>query len=265
MPPSTPPDPYRQMAALMLAQGWDRGRMTAALKVACDFDEASVDTLVRNVMADWQQPYPPAEGQLAESLWQLIGDAPPGSDDGDGLRPELPHILAPHTATEPILALSGAAVPKIETRLELADWLDVTPAHLDWFADCAGRLARQGPDHLRHYNELWLRKRSGGKRLVEAPLQKLKRLQRKIQDELLAHLPVHRAAYGFVRGRGCRGHAALHAGEDVVVTLDLKDFFASVQAGRVHAIFRCLGYPAAVARLLTGLVTTQTPPEVLAT
>lgn len=265
MPPSKPPDPYRQMAALMLAQGWDRGRMTAALKVACDFDEASVDTLVRNVMADWQQPYPPAEGQLAESFWQLIGDAPPGSEDGDGLRPELPHILAPHTATEPIPALSGAAVPKIDTRLELADWLDVTPAHLDWFADCAGRLARQGPDHLRHYNEMWLRKRSGGKRLVEAPLPKLKRLQRKIQDELLAHLPVHLAAYGFVRGRDCRGHAALHAGEDVVLTVDLKDFFASVQAGRVHAIFRCLGYPAAVARLLTGLVTTQTPPEVLAT
>jgi hypothetical protein len=38
-----------------------------------------------------------------------------------------------------------------------------------------------------------------------------------------------------------------------VLRLDLCDFFPSVPASRVHALFRRLGYPSAVARLLTGL------------
>jgi hypothetical protein len=41
----------------------------------------------------------------------------------------------------------------------------------------------------------------------------------------------------------------------MVLRLDLRDFFPSVRASRVHALFRRLGYPYAVARLLTGLCT----------
>jgi RNA-directed DNA polymerase len=57
--------------------------------------------------------------------------------------------------------------------------------------------------------------------------------------------------------------AHLHAGEQMVLTIDLKDFFLNTSLGRVHGIFRSLGFPHAVARLLTGLCGTATPGVVL--
>jgi retron-type reverse transcriptase len=56
--------------------------------------------------------------------------------------------------------------------------------------------------------------------------------------------------------------AQIHAGESIVATFDLTQFFPSVGAPRVHGIFRSLGYPWAVARRLTGLCTTVTPASV---
>jgi hypothetical protein len=47
-----------------------------------------------------------------------------------------------------------------------------------------------------------------------------------------------------------------------VLRFDLRDFFASVHAGRVQAIFHTAGYPGEVTRLLAGLCTTRTPDEV---
>ena len=66
----------------------------------------------------------------------------------------------------------------------------------------------------------------------------------------------------FVAGRSCLGAAQAHAGEALVATVDLKDFFLHTPLRRVHGIFRSLGYPWAAARLLTGLCSASTPPSV---
>ena len=58
-------------------------------------------------------------------------------------------------------------------------------------------------------------------------------------------------------------YSAPHCGLAVVLRFDLCDFFPSVPASRVHALFRTAGYPAEVARLLTGLGTNIVPAEVL--
>jgi hypothetical protein len=44
-----------------------------------------------------------------------------------------------------------------------------------------------------------------------------------------------------------------------VLRFDLQDFFSTVHAGRIHALFKTLGYSTAVARALTALCTTATP------
>ena len=95
-------------------------------------------------------------------------------------------------------------------------------------------------------------------RLLEIPKPRLKRSQRWILDEILALLPVHDAAHGFVPGRSILTNAALHTGREVVVRFDLKDFFPSVPASRVRGVFAKLGYPQSVSRLLMGLCTTTT-------
>ncbi len=57
--------------------------------------------------------------------------------------------------------------------------------------------------------------------------------------------------------------AHLHAGEGLVITVDLKDFFLTAGLGRIYGIFRSLGFPDAAGRILTGLCTTTTPRSVL--
>lgn len=88
-------------------------------------------------------------------------------------------------------------------------------------------------------------------------------MKRRILSDIVGKLPAHDAAHGYVAGRSCLSGAARHAGEAVVVAADLKNFFPSTPVGRVHAIFRSIGYPNAVARMLTGLTTSVVPEIVL--
>lgn len=47
--------------------------------------------------------------------------------------------------------------------------------------------------------------------------------------------------------------------------MDLRHYFPSIPAGRVHALFTSLGYPSPVARLLTGLCTHRIPRTIFET
>ncbi|MGA2850426.1 MAG: reverse transcriptase family protein, partial [Terracidiphilus sp.] len=96
-------------------------------------------------------------------------------------------------------------------------------------------------------------------RLIEAPKEKLKELQRVILREILEQIPSHAAAHGFVKGRSIKTFAAPHVGRRVVLRLDLRDFFPSVSGARVKALFRTAGYPDAVAERLGGICTNAAP------
>ena len=145
----------------------------------------------------------------------------------------------------------------------LAIRLGVSDGELRWLADPHG-LASQRTTSLRHYRYRWVPKRSGsGHRLLEIPKPRLKRVQRCVLDEILAHIPVHPAAHGFVPGRTVRGHAAAHVGQHTVITLDLKSWFWHVTFARVFGVLRTAGLPRPVCELLAGLATAKTPPDVI--
>jgi hypothetical protein len=154
-------------------------------------------------------------------------------------------------------------VPPLDTVADLARWLGLDDDSLAWYADPQRRLVRSGTDdRLRHYRFRWVPKRSGGWRLLECPKWTLKELQRRVLDGILAAVPAHQAAHGFVTGRSAITHARLHVGQPTVVRFDLRHFFSAVTAGRVYGIFRSIGYAEPVAHLLAGLVTTTTPAAV---
>ena len=155
-------------------------------------------------------------------------------------------------------------LPALTTAGELARWLEISAAELDWFADCFGRERQHADGPLRHYRYRWIPKSSGRKRLVEIPKPRLKNLQRRILDEILARVVPHEAAHAFRTGRSTVSCAASHIGQRVVLRIDLREFFPSIRHSRVRALFRTLGYPEAVARLLTGLCTNSVPAEVFA-
>jgi hypothetical protein len=147
-------------------------------------------------------------------------------------------------------------VPAIVTAGDLAAALGVTPSELDWLADLN---ARNHSPHLEHYRYRVLQKRAGGHRLIEAPKDRLKAIQRWILHTILDAIPAHPAVHGFVAARNVASFASPHTGRDTVLRVDLEDFFPSISGPRVQAFFRTAGYPETVADLLGGLCTNAAP------
>jgi len=108
-----------------------------------------------------------------------------------------------------------------------------------------------------------VQKRSGGYRLLETPKSRVKRIQRWVLGSILSAVPPEPSAHGFVAERSLLSFVGPHVGMELVVRLDLEDFFATIAVARVRALFVRLGYPHAVARLLAGLCCVATPEHVL--
>jgi hypothetical protein len=153
-------------------------------------------------------------------------------------------------------------VPALATAGKLAAWLDLPIGRLDWLADVKGLTIKQTEPKLRHYVNVWIPRRRGKPRLLEVPKPQLKAIQRRILHAILDKIPPHDAAHGFRVGRSIVSYVQPHVGRRIVLRFDLRDFFASVSAARVQALFRTAGYPRGVARLLCGLCTTRTPEDV---
>lgn len=149
------------------------------------------------------------------------------------------------------------ALPTLLTRGDLAAWLGWSPSVLEGHVD-----RRHSHRHQAGFRDYVVRWR--GERLIEAPKDRLKAAQLRILREILDRVPTHPAAHGFVRGRSPVTHARVHAGQAVVLRLDLRQFFANLTAPRVVGWFHALGFPWPVAVDLAGLTTTWTPRDVCA-
>lgn len=113
-----------------------------------------------------------------------------------------------------------------------------------------------------NYRRFKLPKKTGGERLISAPMPRLKRAQRWILDNILHKVALHPAAHGFVPGRSIVTNAEPHVGRAVVINLDLKDFFPTVALPRVWGQFKALGYSPAAATILALLCTEPEVDEV---
>lgn len=155
-------------------------------------------------------------------------------------------------------------VPTVDDLPALAKLLQVPMEQLPWMADLKGlqRRTPAGPYHLYRYT--WISRPNAVPRLLESPTPLLRETLRRLIEEILRWVRVHPAAHGFVRGRSVLTHANAHVGQQVLVCLDLRTFFAAINAARVNGIFGAMGYPEAVAGTLTGLTTHRTPGWVLA-
>ncbi|WP_309027767.1 reverse transcriptase family protein [Pelagicoccus enzymogenes] len=108
---------------------------------------------------------------------------------------------------------------------------------------------------ISHYKRFFMKKKSGGQRLISAPMPRLKRLQYWILHSILYKIPVHECVHGFVPDRSIKTNAAPHVGQDVVVNIDLKDFFPTVTQSRVQGLFNALGYSNQISTIFSLLCT----------
>jgi hypothetical protein len=163
----------------------------------------------------------------------------------------------------PVAAFAALDIPQLATLDALSDWLSLPIERLDYLADLHSRHENHRDTQVNHYHYVLHRKKSGGMRVIEAPKPTLKTVQRQILHGILDKVPAHPDAFGFAKGRSCLDAANRHAGEQVVICFDLKDFFPSIGAGRIFGLFRCLGYPHQVASCLAALCTSVTPSRVV--
>ncbi len=149
---------------------------------------------------------------------------------------------------------AAGRLPAIDTVGELADWLSLSLAELDWFANL-WRTASATPEYLKHYQYQFIKKNYDQTRLIEKPKTRLKLLQRKIYQEILTTADVHPAAHGFCKGRSCLTHAATHTGKNYVMSYDIAQCFQSIGWLRVKTVFMRMGYTPNVSSYLTALCT----------
>jgi hypothetical protein len=251
-------DVSKGLALALMAGPWRRRLMLTRASAALGTRPRWLGRLIRRVLANFETPPLGREDDLIELL---AGDPALREAVASGVR--MSHWLIPEPRMTPVEP--AFAVFPLAGHDELADQLGLSQTELAWFSDLKRLNARTSREPLLHYRYRWVAKARGGHRLLEAPKPALKRIQRWLLLHVLSPVPASPAAHGFVRGRSVRSFAAVHAGQEVVVRLDLEDFFPSIGRARVVAIFRRLGYPHAMARTLAGLCTAATPAHVLAT
>ena len=78
------------------------------------------------------------------------------------------------------------------------------------------------------YTTFSISKKTGGKRTIEAPVDRLKAMQKWILDEILASFSASEYATGFRKNYSIVDNAKKHVGKDLVITIDVKDFFPSI-------------------------------------
>ena len=148
------------------------------------------------------------------------------------------------------VALQEKPITKKENFLELVarkTKLNISQ-HLGWIVRYWNNLEKE-------YSEFDISKKTGGIRKLSAPSARLKFVQKAINEKILAKQPLHRSCHGFTRKKSIVTNAKPHTGKEVLINIDLKDFFPSISAGRVYGIFLSLGFEVEVARFLTRITT----------
>jgi hypothetical protein len=248
----------RILTLSILGGSWDRDTLSDRLDRALDGGPPDPRRLATRLMFHFDSGQPPTRQQLMgfllneNELHRRFQGLEGNVAAKPLLEPPVMGRLPDNMVTYPL--------PSLATVKDLRLWLGLFEHELAWFADVERRQHRVTQSRLHHYRYRWIEKRSGSQRLIEIPKTRLKAIQRRISGEILNRVPPHACAHGFTRGRSSRSYVAPHVGKPVVLRMDLKDFFHTVPVPRIGALFRRLGYPWAVARLLQGLCTHASSP-----
>lgn len=140
-------------------------------------------------------------------------------------------------------------LPELRNVPDVRKWLGLPDAK------ALRRLMRPGAGTGAPYVEFQIEKSTGGTRTISAPRPALKKIQRRILDEILARIAPHEASHGFVPARSTVTNARPHVGARLVVKTDLRDFFPTIHYRRVVGLFCYYGYSPEVAGVLAGLTT----------
>lgn len=138
-----------------------------------------------------------------------------------------------------------AKPPELLTRADVAQLLEMPLRELTWW------IWALRPN--KRYERFEIPRRAGERpRVISAPIKPLKDVQGRLAQQLMScyRPPVH--VHGFTPGRGPTSNAKIHRRQQWILTVDLRDFFPSINFGRVLGMFKAypFEYPQDVAVIL---------------
>ncbi len=152
--------------------------------------------------------------------------------------------------------LASYGLQSYHTTADIAKAMGITVGRLRFLA-----FHRQ-TSTISHYIRFKMPKKTGGERLISAPMPHLKQAQQWILTNILEKIPVHHAAHGFCPERSIVTNATPHVGADIIINFDLKDYFPSISYPRIKGLFQSWGYSEAAATVF-GLLCTAAEVEEL--
>lgn len=109
------------------------------------------------------------------------------------------------------------------------------------------------------YTEFGIKKKDGSTRTIHAPVPGLKKAQNKLKVffEELYNPP--KCSYGFIKDKDALKNAQQHLRKRFILNFDLKNFFPSINAGRILGLFQAkpFEFNKEVASVLTGIACYQ--------
>lgn len=138
-------------------------------------------------------------------------------------------------AADPLLTLER--LRKASSLHDIAHLLGFTPAGLAYVLYKIPPAAR--------YKKFEIPKSAGGTRTIYAPREELKLLQRRLADRLLDCIKAieqssgrkDSTSHGFLPGKNTYTNASRHRRQRYVFNVDIRDFFTSINFGRVRGFF----------------------------
>lgn len=105
-----------------------------------------------------------------------------------------------------------------------------------------------------YYWSFCVKKKNGGVREIDEPLPNLKEIQKWILSNILYSQPSHKFAKAYIPHKRLKENARFHTNMQLVITLDIKDFFSSISRQSIENLFLSFGYSWSLSNLFSKLV-----------
>lgn len=135
------------------------------------------------------------------------------------------------------------AFTRVQTKEDLVSLLN-TAQNMMYGKECKPILLRSLTYYAnpalctKRYHTFTIKKKSGGHRVIHAPVSGLKSILRALNFIFQCMAEPHHAATGFILNKSIVDNASKHVGHNYVYDLDLKDFFHAFDRSRVKLIFK---------------------------
>lgn len=105
------------------------------------------------------------------------------------------------------------------------------------------------------YRKFKIKKKSGGHRIINAPLPSLKEIQNWILKNILYKIKCSKYSKAFKSKTSIKNHARFHKNKKFVLNVDIEDYFDNIKLSKIITFFISLGYSKNLSILLSNLCT----------